>query len=161
MLSKFLSGHEDVICQSISSFAMRGQLGRLRKESLRQLNWGSGWIFKLLAICYRHILWQEEKGHGRPARRGIKRRAVADNHCLVGRGGFFFLRCGSGCCLPGWCLMLRPLVGRGGDGLEWCPRYSVFPWRCDVSGISDGRAVGHRRRLFLHSGWWWSDFTGT
>jgi len=33
MLSKFLSGHEDVICQSISSFAMRGQLGRLRKKN--------------------------------------------------------------------------------------------------------------------------------
>jgi protein-S-isoprenylcysteine O-methyltransferase Ste14 len=42
MLSKFLSGHEDVTCQSISSFAMRGWLGRLPQKSLRQLNWGVG-----------------------------------------------------------------------------------------------------------------------
>src|SRR6266481_177312 len=64
--------------------------------------------------------------------------------------------------LPSW--LGFDVAAVGGARWRWIgvvPSVLGFPWRCDVSGISDGRAVGHRRRLFLHSGWWWSDFTGT
>jgi len=70
-----------------------------------------------------------------------------------------FLRCGSGCYLPGWDLMLPQLARLDGDGLELCRLCWALRSPCDASGILGGRATGLQRHLFLLSDWLWWDFT--
>src|ERR1700726_2168466 len=62
------------------------------------------------------------------------------------------LRCGSGCCRPGWAFKLTWLRWRAGAGLRPCRLFWGSRWLYGAFGISDGRDTEHLCRLLRRRG---------